>query len=92
MRRLIARASEILAHAYADDPQAAEAADLALALVGDDVSPMASYVWYCAGEAHVRGDAERARPRREAGYNRTQALTAHTRMSSTTLPCTSVRR
>jgi hypothetical protein len=53
----------VLAQAYAGDPTVAEAAAELIADIGDDVSPYAAYVWYCAGEADLTVDLERARAR-----------------------------
>jgi predicted ATPase/DNA-binding SARP family transcriptional activator len=62
-QRLIAAGAELLALGYADDPTAEERAEALLAEVGDDVTPHAAYVWYCAGEAAMGADVERARGR-----------------------------
>jgi tetratricopeptide (TPR) repeat protein len=62
-QRLLSAASEVLALAYAGRPEAADRADALLAEVVDRPSPVASYVWYCAGEADLAVDVERARAR-----------------------------
>ena len=54
---------EVLALAYAGDPTADEQAAALLAEVGDDVDPHAAYAWYCAGEADLAVDPDRARAR-----------------------------
>ena len=60
---LMAAASEVLALGYAGDPSAAAKADALLARVGDEPTPYAAYVWYCAGEADLAVDTTRARQR-----------------------------
>ena len=62
-QRLIAAASEVLARSYGDDPTARALADGLLADVGTTVNPYAAYVWYCAGEADLATDIERAKAR-----------------------------
>jgi hypothetical protein len=62
-QRLLSAASEVLALAYAGRPEAADRADALLAEVADRPSPVAAYVWYCAGEADLAVDVERARRR-----------------------------
>src|SRR5690606_8628879 len=63
--RLLARATGVLARAYADDPTATDHADALLAEVGDDATPLGAYAWYCAGEADLAADRARARRRYE---------------------------
>jgi predicted ATPase/DNA-binding SARP family transcriptional activator len=62
-QHLIAAGTEVLALGYAGDPTAGDAAAAVLAEVGESRTPHAAYVWYCAGEADLAGDAERARAR-----------------------------
>jgi predicted ATPase len=62
-QHLLSRSTGLLARAYADDPAASELADQVLAELGDAVSPMAAYVWHCAGEVELRTDPDRARNR-----------------------------
>jgi predicted ATPase/DNA-binding SARP family transcriptional activator len=61
--RQIPAATQLLALAYAGDPAAAEIAADLLAQIGDAATPHASYVWYCAGEAVLAVDVERAKAR-----------------------------
>jgi tetratricopeptide (TPR) repeat protein len=63
VRRVFSQATELLALGYSDDPSAATVADALLAEVGDDVTPLAAYAWYCAGEAVASRDVVRARHR-----------------------------
>lgn len=62
-RPLMAAASEILARGYARDD--ADAATLAAEMIATTPreTPYAAYVWYCAGEADLAVDPERARQR-----------------------------
>jgi predicted ATPase/DNA-binding SARP family transcriptional activator len=60
---LIARATELLALAYAGDDAASRQASALLADVGDARTPPAAYAWYCAGEAELGTDVEQARLR-----------------------------
>ena len=53
----------MLALAYAGDPTAVDAAAEVLAEVGEMRSPYAAYAWFCAGEAELSVDVERARAR-----------------------------
>jgi predicted ATPase/DNA-binding SARP family transcriptional activator len=62
-QRLFASGTELLALAYAGDPSVVEAADVLLADVGDERTPHAAYVWYCAGESDLAIDIDRARMR-----------------------------
>lgn len=62
-QRLIASGSLLLVLGYAGDPASNELAAAVLAEVGDAVTPYASYVWHCAGEADLATDPERARSR-----------------------------
>ena len=57
------RATLLLALGYAGDPSAGELADQLLREVGDAETPHAAYVWYCAGEADLSVDVDRARVR-----------------------------
>ena len=61
--RLFAASTELLALAYAGDPNTADAATALLAEIGDQVTPHAAYAWYCAGEADLEIDVHRARRR-----------------------------
>jgi tetratricopeptide (TPR) repeat protein len=60
---LIARATELLALAYAGDDAASHQASALLADVADARTPPAAYAWFCAGEAELRTDIDRARLR-----------------------------
>ena len=53
----------MLALAYAGDPTTADAAGDVLAEVGEAQTPYAAYAWFCAGEADLSVDVERARAR-----------------------------
>jgi tetratricopeptide (TPR) repeat protein len=57
---LLARCNELLAVAYAGDPMAADLATDLLAGIGETRSAYAAYAWYCAGEADLSVDVERA--------------------------------
>jgi predicted ATPase len=57
---LLARCNELLALAYAGDPTAADFAAGLLADIGGARSGYAAYAWYCAGEADLSVDVERA--------------------------------
>jgi hypothetical protein len=59
----VAASTELLALAYADDPSTPDAAERVVAGVGDDTSVYAAYAWYCAGEAVLASDVDRARTR-----------------------------
>ena len=61
--RIQAMGAEVLALAYAGDPAADEVATALLETVGDRAGPHAAYAWYCAGEADLNGDLDRARER-----------------------------
>lgn len=62
-QRLIAASTEVLALAYAGDPTAVDLADGLRAELGDVANPYAAYVWYCADEADLSSDVDRARAR-----------------------------
>ena len=62
-QRLLASSTGVLALAYAGDPTAVDAAAEVLAEVGEGRSPYAAYAWFCAGEAELSVDVERARAR-----------------------------
>jgi sugar phosphate isomerase/epimerase len=62
-QRLFTSATEILALAYAGDERARPAADALLAEIGDAGTSYAAYTWYCAGEADIGIDDDRARLR-----------------------------
>lgn len=62
-RRLMAAATELLALGYAGDPTARVRAEALLTEMGADETPYAAYVWYCAGEADLVADPQRARAR-----------------------------
>lgn len=59
--RLVAAGAELLALGYADAPAASALADSLLVEIGEIETPVAAYVWYCAGEAAMGLDVERAR-------------------------------
>jgi len=61
--RLLAICNELLAIAYAGDPATADVATRLLADIGEARSAYAAYAWYCAGEADLAVDVERARAR-----------------------------
>lgn len=62
-RRLVNIATEVLARAYALDPEGGRLADDLLAEIGTAGGPHAAYAWYAAGEADLATDLERARVR-----------------------------
>jgi predicted ATPase len=62
-QRLIAAGAEVLALGYAGDRSAPELAEALVAEVGTDPTPHAAYAWYCAGEAELHADADRAHAR-----------------------------
>ena len=62
-QRLMGASTRLLPLAYSGDPTAAEQAADVLAEVGEATTPYAAYVWYCAGEADLGVDDERARAR-----------------------------
>lgn len=61
--RTFVRATELLARTYGNDPTAAALAEEVLAEVGPSTTPHAAYAWFCAGEADLTGDRDRARRR-----------------------------
>jgi predicted ATPase/DNA-binding SARP family transcriptional activator len=60
---LFMASTELLALAYAGDPEATVRAATLLAEVGDQETPYAAYLWYCAGECDLEVDPARARAR-----------------------------
>ena len=60
---LMPRATELLALAYDGDAATSHQASQLLAEIGDAQTPNAAYVWYCAGEAELATNVERARLR-----------------------------
>lgn len=62
-QRLMAASTEVLALAYAGDRTAVDVAARLLAEVGEACTPYAAYAWFCAGEADLSVDVERARAR-----------------------------
>jgi predicted ATPase/DNA-binding SARP family transcriptional activator len=60
---LLATSTSVLPLGYAGDPAAIDVAASVLAEIGDLRSPDAAYVWFCAGEADLLVDVERARSR-----------------------------
>jgi predicted ATPase/DNA-binding SARP family transcriptional activator len=62
-QHLFALSTWLLALGYAGDPAAAEIAADLLAEVGEAPTPHAAYAWYCAGEADLSFDVERAQVR-----------------------------
>ena len=63
-RRLTSLGTEVLALAYAGDDRAADETVAAmLAEVDDREGPHAAFAWYCAGEADLNVDLDRARAR-----------------------------
>jgi len=63
VRRLFTASTEVLALAYAGDPAARSVADELLDEVGTAPTPCAAYAWYCAGEADLAFDPQRAHER-----------------------------
>jgi predicted ATPase/DNA-binding SARP family transcriptional activator len=63
VQRVWGGCTELLALAYAGDPTAADVAADLLAEVGESRNGYAAYAWYCAGEADLTVDVERARER-----------------------------
>jgi predicted ATPase len=61
--RLMAAGSELLALGYLGDPRTAEVSAALLDEVGEVPTPYGAYLWYCAGEAVLASDVERARAR-----------------------------
>jgi predicted ATPase/DNA-binding SARP family transcriptional activator len=61
--RLLSRATLLLALGYAGDESVVDLADQLLLEVGDARTAYAAYVWYCAGEADLSFDVDRARVR-----------------------------
>ena len=62
-QRLFATSTELLALGYAGDPAALDLSARLVADVGEAPSPHAAYVWFCAGEADLLFDPDRARIR-----------------------------
>jgi predicted ATPase/DNA-binding SARP family transcriptional activator len=62
-QRLIAAGARLLALGYAHDERAPAFADELLAETGDATTAPAAYIWYCAGEADLVFDLDRARHR-----------------------------
>ena len=62
-QHVMAASTLVLALAYADDPAADGAAAEVLDEVGEAVTPYAAYAWFCAGEADLAVDVDRARAR-----------------------------
>jgi len=79
-QELLTRGTQLLALGYAGDAAVGDLADALLAEVGDAETPHAAYVWYCAGEAVLSVDVERARAR----YARALELAARTNASFVT--------
>jgi predicted ATPase/DNA-binding SARP family transcriptional activator len=63
VERFFARSTQLLALGYAHDERAAVLADELLRDMGAPETPFAAYSWYCAGEADLSFDVERARTR-----------------------------
>jgi hypothetical protein len=59
-QHLMARTTQLLALGYRGDPDTAAAAAELLEEIGDARTPYTAYVWYCAGEADMAVDLERA--------------------------------
>jgi predicted ATPase/DNA-binding SARP family transcriptional activator len=62
-QRLIAAGARLLALGYAHDQRAPDFADRLLAEIGEATTAPAAYIWYCAGEADLAFDLDRARHR-----------------------------
>jgi predicted ATPase/DNA-binding SARP family transcriptional activator len=62
-QRLVAAGAEVLALAYAGTAAAVDAAADLLTEVGEAATVYAAYAWYCAGEADLSVDVDRARVR-----------------------------
>jgi predicted ATPase len=80
VRELMARGTQLLALGYAGEATVDDMAEALLAEVGEAVTPHCAYVWYCAGEAVLSDDVERARAR----YTRALELAARTNTSFVT--------
>ena len=59
-QRLFAEGTGLLALGYAGDPAALDLSERLLADVGTAPTPQAAYIWFCAGEADLLFDPERA--------------------------------
>ncbi|HUF97489.1 MAG TPA: hypothetical protein VMM60_05115, partial [Ilumatobacter sp.] len=57
---LMAEATELLALGYAADASVSNRADELLGVAGVSATPYVAYLWYCAGEADLAVDLERA--------------------------------
>jgi hypothetical protein len=75
-QRLVSAGALLLALGYAVDPAAEALADELLAEVGTSPSAVAAYVWYCAGEADLARDPERARERLRVAVELAEATNA----------------
>ena len=64
-QRWLAGGAEVIARGYAMEPEALALADALLAEVGEQRTPYAAYLWYCAGEAYTPIDEARAREQYE---------------------------
>ena len=62
-QRILATSTGVLSLAYAGDPAAVDATTDVLAEVGDAPTPYAAWAWYCAGEADLSVDVDRAHAR-----------------------------
>lgn len=62
-QRLLVSSTELLALAYSGDRSAVDLAGDLLAEVGETCTPYAAYAWFCAGEADLAIDPERAHSR-----------------------------
>jgi tetratricopeptide (TPR) repeat protein len=74
--RVVAVSTEILALAYGGDPTAGYLANDVLSEVGKGPTPYAAYAWYCAGEADLSVDVERARARLDRALELAEATGA----------------
>jgi predicted ATPase len=72
--------TQLLAMAYGGDPAVTERAEALLAEFGAGENPHAAYLWFCAGEADLAVDVDRARER----YARAEELAELTHASFVT--------
>jgi predicted ATPase/DNA-binding SARP family transcriptional activator len=68
--------SALLARAYAGDPETGMVAQALLDEVGEVETPYGAYIWYCAGEADLGVDTERALARYATALRLAQATGA----------------
>jgi hypothetical protein len=76
VQRLFAAGSELLALGYANEPRAVASADALRQEIGTAETAHAAYLWYCAGEADLSFDVERARTRLARALDLAEATNA----------------